>query len=74
VRTACEIAGRPYGLQVAPRWMLSIMGLVMPVLRENAEMMYQFEADYRFDSSTTEQALGLTPTAYRAGIAATLKG
>ena len=74
VRMACEIAGRPYGLQVAPRWMLSLMGLVMPVLRENAEMMYQFEADYRFDSTKAEQALGLAPTTYRDGIAATLKG
>ena len=71
--TACEIAGRPYGLQVAPRWMLSLMGLVMPVLRENAEMMYQFEADYRFDSTHTGQVLGLAATPYRDGIAATLK-
>lgn len=72
-RTACAIAGRPYGLQVAPRWMLALMGLVMPVLRENAEMMYQFEVDYRFDSTKAERALALTPTTYRDGIAATLR-
>jgi hypothetical protein len=23
VRIACELSGRPYGLQVPPRWMLS---------------------------------------------------
>ena len=51
VRLACELAGRPYRLQVAPSWMLRLMGLFMPVLRENQEMMYQFEHDYRFDSS-----------------------
>lgn len=73
VRLASELAGRPYRLQVAPRWMLSLMGLVMPVLRENAEMMYQFEDDYRFDSSRAEQALHLTATPYRHGIAATLE-
>jgi nucleoside-diphosphate-sugar epimerase len=73
VRIACELAGRPYGLQAAPRWLLSLMGLFVPVLRENAEMMYQFEHDYRFDSSKVEVALGLTATTYREGIAETLK-
>ncbi len=73
VRLACELAGRPYGLQVAPRWLLSLMGLVMPVLRENAEMMYQFDHDYRFDSTKAARALDLTATPYRDGIAATLK-
>ena len=49
------------------------MGLFVPVLRENMEMLYQFEHDYRFDSSKVERAFGLAPTAYREGIAATLK-
>ncbi len=73
VRLACELAGRPYGLQAAPKWLLALMGLAMPVLRENAEMMYQFEFDYRFDSTKAERALGLTATPYREGIAATLR-
>ncbi|BCS31725.1 NAD-dependent dehydratase [Luteitalea sp. TBR-22] len=73
VRLACEIAARPYGLQVAPRWMLRLMGLFVPVLRENMEMMYQFEHDYRFDSTKAEQALGMTATSYRDGITATLR-
>jgi hypothetical protein len=74
VRIACELSGRPYALQVAPRWMLFFMGIFVPVLRENMEMLYQFEHDYRFDSSKAERALGLTATGYREGIAATLKG
>lgn len=73
VRLACERAGRPYRLQVAPRWMLRVMGLFVPVLRENMEMMYQFEHDYRFDSTKAERALGLSATSYRDGIAATLR-
>ena len=72
VRTACELAGKPYTIQVAPRWMLGLMGLFVPVLRENMEMMYQFEHHYRFDSSKLEQAFELQATGYRAGIAATL--
>jgi nucleoside-diphosphate-sugar epimerase len=73
VRIACELAGRPYRLQVAPRWMLRMMGWFRPVLRENMEMLYQFEHDYRFDSSKIARALGLTATTYRSGIAATLQ-
>ncbi len=72
VRLACELAGQRYRLQVAPRWMLRLMGLVMPVLRENDEMMYQFEHDYQFDSSKIEAAYGIRPTSYREGIGATL--
>lgn len=74
VRIACAAAGRPYALQVAPRWLLAMMGAVSPVLRENREMLYQFEHDYRFDSSKLAGAFGLTPTDYRTGIAATLRG
>jgi len=72
-RIACELSQRPYGLQVAPRWMLSLMGLFVPVLRENMEMLYQFEHDYRFDSTKVERAFALSPTAYRDGIAAMLR-
>ena len=72
VRLACELAERPNKLQVAPRWMLKLMGLFMPVLRENDEMMYQFEYDYRFDSSKIESAFGLQPTPYRQGIGRSL--
>ncbi|MCB0794598.1 MAG: NAD-dependent epimerase/dehydratase family protein [Flavobacteriales bacterium] len=72
VRIACEQAGKPFKLQVAPGWMLALMGLFVPVLRENKEMMYQFEHDYRFDSSKLEHALNVQSTDYRTGIKATL--
>ena len=72
VRLACDLAGRPYRLQVAPRWMLKLIGIFMPVLRENEEMMYQFEYDYRFDSSKIESAFGLQPTPYSQGISESL--
>jgi nucleoside-diphosphate-sugar epimerase len=72
VRLACAAAGRPYRLQVAPRWLLSAMGLFVPVLRENMEMLYQFEHDYRFDSSKLTRSFGVTATPYREGIAAAL--
>lgn len=73
VRLACELAGQPFKLQAAPRWMLKLMGVFMPVLRENDEMMYQFEHDYRFDSSKIESAFSLLPTPYRQGIGESLR-
>jgi nucleoside-diphosphate-sugar epimerase len=74
VRIACELAGRPEALQVAPGWLLHLMGLFVPVLRENREMMYQFDHDYRFDSRKTEAAFGIGATPWRDGIEAALKG
>ena len=73
VRMACELSGRPYGLQVPPRWMLSLLGAFVPALRENMEMLYQLEHDYRFDSTKIKRAFGLTATAYREGISATVR-
>jgi nucleoside-diphosphate-sugar epimerase len=72
VRIACELAGQPFKVQVAPRWMLGLMGLFVPVLRENMEMLYQFEHDYRFDSSKLGQAFTVQATSYREGIQAAL--
>lgn len=72
-RLACELAKQPDKLQVAPRWILRLMGIFVPVLRENKEMMYQFEYDYRFDSSKIESAFGLQATPYRQGISESLR-
>jgi len=72
VRIACELSGRPFGLQVVPRWLQALMGMFVPLLRENMEMLYQFEHDYRLDSSKVERKFELEATPYREGIAATL--
>lgn len=67
VLLAYHLAGQPYKLQVAARW-VKLMGIFIPVLRENEEMMYQFEYDYRFDSSKIESAFRLQLTPCRQGI------
>ena len=72
-RLACELAKQPDKLQVAPRWVLRLMGIFVPVLRENEEMMYQFEHDYRFDSSKIESEFGLQATPYRQGVSESLR-
>jgi nucleoside-diphosphate-sugar epimerase len=72
VRLACELAGKPYRLQVAPEFMLRLMGLFRPVVRESLEMMYQFEHDYQFDSSKIRKLLGIEATPYREGVKTTI--
>ncbi|GAB2776895.1 NAD-dependent epimerase/dehydratase family protein [Salinimicrobium soli] len=51
-----------------PKWMVRILGIFMPVMRETVEMMYQYNRNYVFDSSKIEEQFGLKPTSYKMGI------
>jgi nucleoside-diphosphate-sugar epimerase len=74
VRIACETTGRPYkGVTGMPKFLVRMLGLFIPTLREFVEMMYQFENDYIFDSKKAERALAIQPTSYKEGIAMTIK-
>lgn len=70
VALACHATGRPFRLQVAPRWILKIMAMFQPVIRENQEMMYQFERPYVFSSARMTAAFGVVATPYRTGLKA----
>lgn len=65
VRLACELAGRPEKLQNAPRWMIRALGLFQPLMREQVEMMYQFERPYEFSSAKLEKAFDVRAKTYR---------
>ena len=71
-RLACELAGQPYRLSVMPRWLLKPVGWWVKAVRENHELMYQLNQDYRFSSRKIEKTFGLQATAYANGVAATL--
>ena len=45
---------------VIPVWMLSVMGIFIPVFSEFREMAYQFDRDYIFNSSKFEQRFSFT--------------
>ncbi len=72
VKIACEIMNQKYKLQTLPKFGVRLMGLFVPVLREFVEMMYQFDADYVFDSTKFEKQFSIKATSYKEGIAATL--
>lgn len=56
------------GLMAAPKWLIQIMGLFNPIMREMPEMMYQNDRDYIFNSSKFEKRFGMKPTTYDEGI------
>ena len=54
--------------QVAPKFLVQIMGLFMPIMKETVEMVYQYNRDYVFDSSKFETKFDFKPTPYEQGI------
>lgn len=47
-------------------------GLLIPMARELAEMMYQFDRDYLFDSSKFEKRFSYKPVSYETGVRETI--
>ncbi|WP_339922103.1 NAD-dependent epimerase/dehydratase family protein [uncultured Cyclobacterium sp.] len=55
-------------IQLAPKFLVKIMGLFNPIMKESVEMLYQYDRDYVFDSSKFEKAFDFKPTPYDRGI------
>jgi nucleoside-diphosphate-sugar epimerase len=68
-RFAKEIGVEPKSM-VASKFIIRIMGLFNPVMKEIYEMAYQWDRDYVFDSSKFEQEFDFIPTSYEEGIRA----
>jgi len=64
---AGEMAVKPR-FQVAPKFLVRIMGLFVPIMKELVEMLYQYDRDYVFDSNKFEQRFNFKPTPYLEGI------
>lgn len=58
---------------VVSRFMVSLMGLFVPIMRELKEMLYQYDHDYDFDSSKFETVFNLKPTPMEEGIRQVVK-
>jgi nucleoside-diphosphate-sugar epimerase len=58
----------PAKIQMVPVWLIKILGLFMPIMKEFPEMLYQYELDYILDSSKFEQRFGIIATAPKEGI------
>lgn len=64
---------QPDKVMVMPMWLLRVLGLFMPLMREMPEMMYQYDRDYFFDSAKFQQRFGIHPTTYENGVKATIE-
>ena len=60
-------------VRAAPKLLMSFMGLFNPMMKELAEMVYQNDRDYVFNSQKIEQAFGLKPTGYEEGLKAVIR-
>lgn len=58
----------PAGYFKFNRLMLEGMGIFKKMLQETAEMYYQYEFDYQFNSDKFQQAFGMKPVSYQEGI------
>jgi len=57
---AKELGARPR-LQVIPVWLMGVLGLFVPIMRELKEMVYQLDRDYFFDSTKFETRFNYQP-------------
>ncbi len=57
-------------VQHLPLWMIRLVGIFVPIMREFPEMLYQNDRDYIFDSSKFEKRFGMKAISPEAGIKA----
>ncbi len=60
-KIAMELGVKPK-TQVASKFILQVMGLFNPIMKEFVEMLYQYDRDYNFDSSKFENTFKIKPT------------
>lgn len=61
--------GRDIDVTVVPRWLVHTLGLVSPMMREMAEMIYQWEVPFELDDSKFRAAFGWSATPVDASVA-----
>ncbi len=59
-------------LFILPAWLLKLLGIFIPLMKEMPEMMYQYDRDYFFDSSKFDQRFSFSTTTYQQGVKDTI--
>ena len=65
--------GADPGISIVPKWMLLLLGIFIPVMREMPEMIYQYDRDYYFNSSKFTSRFGISATPYEVGVKETCR-
>ena len=64
--------GHPVGIRSVPKLAVRALGLVNPMMRELAEMSYEFDEPFILDTSKYQAAFGMAGTPLPAAVAATV--
>ena len=73
IALAAKEFGVPAKHTTLPKWLMQVVALFNPIVKESMEMLYQSETDYLFDSSKFDTAFKFHTTTYAEGIAETVK-
>lgn len=60
--------GKENKVTVLPNWIVKGFGLIVPVMKELAEMNYQYDRDYYFDSTKFNSYFNFTPISHAAAV------
>jgi nucleoside-diphosphate-sugar epimerase len=60
--------GKENKFTVLPNWIVKGFGLIVPVMKELAEMNYQYDRDYYFDSTKFNSFFKFTPIAHAVAV------
>lgn len=74
VEIAAEAMNTKPDYTILNKWMLKSLGLFITEMKEIAEMTYQYDSDYIFDSSKFNNEFHYQPVSYRQGIKETAAG
>jgi nucleoside-diphosphate-sugar epimerase len=73
-----EMVAREMGITpryfVMSKFLMTVGGLFVPIVRELKEMLYQYDQHYFFDSSKFEKRFSFRPVSYAEGIKQMVKG
>ncbi|WP_421725532.1 NAD-dependent epimerase/dehydratase family protein [Bauldia sp.] len=72
IRMIGTVLGRETPVEVAPQWLLKVLGVFDRTIREVNEMLYQFTQPFIVDGSKFEAAFGFKPTPLETSIPATV--
>lgn len=66
-KIATELRVQPK-TQIVPAFLVRILGIFNPIMKEFVEMLYQYDCDYNFDSSKFEIVFKIKPTSIDDGV------
>lgn len=65
--------GKENKFSVLPNWLVKGLGLLVPIMKELAEMNYQYDRDYFFDSSKFNNYFKSTPITHAVAVKQTIE-